>query len=212
MEPAKINSATTPNYLFLMNVTSANIENENQLENNRYEIGIPLRVQADLNIFGLSEPEVISYNYSTLETWKKPQNLEDIGREFSHSYTVQNKGMTTISRAEITILWPTRDLRGNFLFYLIDQVQIKGRPNKGFCRTITRDDLNPLGLKSRRSNNHHLIHRQTRALPNIFKRKQTTTTTEDSEEAELQAKYKALTSVSKFYLIEIVFVLLQINN
>ncbi|KAH9423941.1 hypothetical protein DERP_005526 [Dermatophagoides pteronyssinus] len=216
MEPAKINSATTPNYLFLMNVTSANIENENQLENNRYEIGIPLRVQADLNIFGLSEPEVISYNYSTLETWKKPQNLEDIGREFSHSYTVQNKGMTTISRAEITILWPTRDLRGNFLFYLIDQVQIKGRPNKGFCRTITRDDLNPLGLKSRRSNNHHLIHRQTRALPNIFKRKQTTTTTEDSEEAELQAKYKALTSscldVAKCTKIECIVQELETNE
>lgn len=153
MEPARINSASTPNYLFLMNVTSANVENENALENNRFEIGIPLRVQTELNIFGISEPEVISYNYSTMETWSKPQYLEDIGKEFSHSYTVQNKGLTTITKAEITILWPTRDLRGNFLFYLVDQVQIKGRPNKGFCRTITRDDLNPLGLKVRKTFN-----------------------------------------------------------
>ncbi|XP_046919114.2 integrin alpha-PS2-like [Dermatophagoides farinae] len=215
MEPAKINSATTPNYLFLMNVTSANSESDNALENNRYEIGIPLRVQADLNIFGISEPEVISYNYSTIETWTKPQNLEDIGRELSHSYTVQNKGLTTISRAEITILWPTRDLRGNFLFYLVDQVQIKGRPNKGFCRTITRDDLNPLGLKSRRSNNHQLT-RTTRALPNIFKRKQTTPPTEDSLEAELQAKYKALTSscvdVAKCTKIECIVQELETNE
>ena len=79
--------------------------------------------------------------------FQQPQNLEDIGKEVSHSYTVQNRGPSTISQAEITILWPTRDLRGNFLLYLVDQVLIRGRSNKGFCRTITRDDLNPLGLK-----------------------------------------------------------------
>ncbi|KPM11081.1 integrin alpha-PS2-like protein, partial [Sarcoptes scabiei] len=198
MEPAKVISASTPNYLFLMNVSSANNESENALENNRYEIGIPLRVQTDLNIFGVSDPEVISYNYSTLETWTKPQYLEDIGREFTHSYTVQNKGSTTITKADVVILWPTRDLRGNFLFYLVDQVQIRGRPDKGFCRTITRDDLNPLGLKSKKSSslsssmfaaNQHYHHRSTRG---IFRWKRPKT---DKEiEDELQAKFAALTS------------------
>lgn len=152
MEPAKVNSATTPNYVFLMNVTSANAEEEGTLGNNQFEIGIPLRVEVELGTFGVSEPEVISYNYSTLdssETFTQPQTLEDIGKEISHSYTLQNKGPTTISKAEITILWPTRDLRGNFLLYLVDQVQVRGKPNKGFCRTITLDDLNPLGLKVR---------------------------------------------------------------
>lgn len=150
MEPAKVNSATTPNYVFLMNVTSANSEDEGTLGNNQYEIGIPLRVEVELGTFGVSEPEVISYNYTTLESsaqFSAPQTLEDIGKEISHLYTVQNKGPTTISKAEITILWPTRDLRGNFLLYLVDQVIVHGKPNKGFCRTITLDDLNPLRLK-----------------------------------------------------------------
>lgn len=150
MEPAKVNSATTPNYVFLMNVTSANSEEEGTLGNNQFEIGIPLRVEVELGTFGVSEPEVISYNYSTLDssaTFTQPQTLEDIGKEISHSYTLQNKGPTTISKAEITILWPTRDLRGNFLLYLVEQVQVRGKPNKGLCRTITLDDLNPLGLK-----------------------------------------------------------------
>lgn len=149
MEPAKENSATTPNYLFLMNVTSANAEDNHTLENNFFQIGILLKVEVDLHTFGTSDPDVISHNYSTIDTsqFQQPQNLEDIGKEVSHSYTVQNRGPSTISQAEITILWPTRDLRGNFLLYLVDQVLIRGRSNKGFCRTITRDDLNPLGLK-----------------------------------------------------------------
>lgn len=149
MEPAKVNSASTPNYLFLMNVSSANAEDNSTLENNRYEIGIPLKVEVELSTFGVSEPDVISYNYSALDTapFPAPQTLEEIGKEISHSYTVQNKGPTTISKAEVTILWPTRDKDRNFLLYLVDQVQVKGKPNKGFCRTITRDDLNPLGLK-----------------------------------------------------------------
>lgn len=153
MEPAKLkgkDSATTPNYVFLMNVTSANSEDNGTLDNNHVQIGVPLKVKVALGIFGVSEPEVISYNYTALDSssqFSAPQTLEEIGKEISHSYTVQNKGPTTISKAEITILWPTRDLRGNYLLYLVDQVQVFSRANKGFCRTITRDDLNPLGLK-----------------------------------------------------------------
>ena len=150
-----MNSATTPNYVFLMNVTSANAEDNGTLDNNQFQIGIPLRVQVELSTFNVSEPEIISYNYSVLDTGSSlstPQNLEEIGKEVSHTYTVQNKGPTTTSKAEVTILWPTRDLQGNFLLYLVDQVQVRGRSNKGFCRTITRDDFNPLGLKVIREN------------------------------------------------------------
>lgn len=151
MEPAKVNSASTPNYLFLMNVTSANGEENHTLANNQFQIGIPLRVQVDLSLHGVSEPEVLMHNYSLLDSedhpMQPPQTLEEIGREVSHTYTVRNRGPTTISQAEITFLWPTRDLRGHYILYLVDQVQIRGRSNKGFCKTITRDDLNPLGLK-----------------------------------------------------------------
>ena len=133
-----------------MNVTSANSEDNGTLDNNQVQIGIPLRVEVELGTFGISEPEVISYNYSAFDTGAPlppPQTLEDIGKEVSHSYTLQNRGPTTISKAEVTILWPTRDLKGNYLLYLVDQVQVRGRSNKGSCRTITRDDLNPIGLK-----------------------------------------------------------------
>ncbi|KAJ6225859.1 hypothetical protein RDWZM_004404 [Blomia tropicalis] len=185
MEPAKTNLASTPNYLFLMNVTSANAEDNSTLENNRYEIGIPLKVEVELGTFGISEPEVISYNYSTLDTSKtftQPQTLEDIGKEVSHSYTVQNRGPTTIRNAEVTILWPTRDFRGNYLLYLVDQVQVHGR-GKGSCRTITRDDLNPLGLKTRKSS-YYMNSRNTRA---ISKQKLT------MNDSEMNAQYLALT-------------------
>lgn len=192
MEPAKVNSATTPNYVFLMNVTSANSEDEGTLGNNQYEIGIPLRVEVELGTFGVSEPEVISYNYTTLESsaqFSAPQTLEDIGKEISHLYTVQNKGPTTISKAEITILWPTRDLRGNFLLYLVDQVIVHGKPNKGFCRTITLDDLNPLRLKTRKSSSYHL-NRPTRAINRAQLRGPSAALTEDTE---LNSQYLQLT-------------------
>jgi len=94
----------------------------------------------------VSDPDVLSFNASAEKDSPK-QNLEDIGREISHSYTIQNRGPSTIKKAEVTILWPTRDLRGNYLLYLVDQPIIRGKPGKGFCKSITLDDLNPLGLR-----------------------------------------------------------------
>lgn len=154
-------STAEPNYLFLMNVTSANPENNRTLDNNRVEVGIPLHVEVDLATFGEATPDVpISYNYSTLfdgekSTFKKPQSFEDIGQKVSHKYTIQNKGPTTVKEALVNILWQTKDVEGDYLLYLTDQVEISGnRPGKGFCKTITRDDLNPLGLKSRTKTRH----------------------------------------------------------
>ncbi len=95
----------------------------------------------------VSEPDVLSFNASA-ETFVSPkQVLEDIGREISHSYTIQNRGPSTIKKADVTILWPTRDLRGNYLLYLVDQPIVRGKMGKGFCKSITLDDLNPLGLR-----------------------------------------------------------------
>ncbi len=92
-------------------------------------------------------PDVLSFNASA-ETFVSPkQVLEDIGREISHSYTIQNRGPSTIKKADVTILWPTRDLKGNYLLYLVDQPIVRGKMGKGFCKSITRDDLNPLGLR-----------------------------------------------------------------
>lgn len=64
-----------------------------------------------------------------------------------HIYTIKNGGSSTVKKAEITILWPTWDHTGNFLLYLVDQPRITAKAGKAFCKGITRDDLNPLGLK-----------------------------------------------------------------
>ena len=132
------------------------------LDNSLYLIGTDLRWDAVPNgrkqslvanndvlyvLYRHSDPDVLSFNASS-ETFVSPkQVLEDIGREISHTYTVQNRGPSIIKQADVTILWPTRDLSGNYLLYLVDQPIVRSRPGKGFCKSITRDDLNPLGLR-----------------------------------------------------------------
>ncbi|CAG2110666.1 unnamed protein product, partial [Medioppia subpectinata] len=149
MEPSKQISATSPDYTFIIEVNSTNPERVNDTDDNRVILGIPLRVEVNLTIYGASEPDVLSFNASA-ETFVTPkQVLEDIGREITHSYTLQNRGPSLIKRADVTILWPTRDLRGNYLLYLVDQPIVRSKPNKGFCKSITLDDLNPLGLRSK---------------------------------------------------------------
>lgn len=71
---------------------------------------------------------------------------EDIGPEITHIYQVQNRGPSQITKADVTILWPTRDSDGNYLLYLMDQPRVTG---KGSCRDVTLDELNPLRLKVR---------------------------------------------------------------
>jgi hypothetical protein len=100
-----------------------------------------------LRYIRVSNPDVLSFNASA-ETFVSPkQVLEDIGREISHSYTIQNMGPSTIKKADVTILWPTRNLSGDYLLYLVDQPIVEGKMGKGFCKSITLDDLNPLGLR-----------------------------------------------------------------
>lgn len=72
---------------------------------------------------------------------------EDIGPVIKHTYQVQNRGPSIIRKADVTILWPTKDLDDNYLLYLMEQPRISG---KGSCKDVTLDELNPLRLKVRK--------------------------------------------------------------
>jgi hypothetical protein len=52
MEPSKTISATSPDYLFIIEVNSTNVEKVNDTEDNKVVLGLPLRVEVNLTIYG----------------------------------------------------------------------------------------------------------------------------------------------------------------
>ncbi len=52
MEPSKTISATSPDYLFIIEVNSTNLEKVNDTEDNKVILGLPLRVEVNLTIYG----------------------------------------------------------------------------------------------------------------------------------------------------------------
>ena len=52
MEPSKQISATSPDYLFIVGVNSTNTERANDTADNEVILGIPLKVEVNLTIYG----------------------------------------------------------------------------------------------------------------------------------------------------------------
>jgi hypothetical protein len=52
MEPSKTISATSPDYTFIIEVNSTNVEKVNDTEDNKVVLGLPLRVEVNLTIYG----------------------------------------------------------------------------------------------------------------------------------------------------------------
>merc|ERR1719495_625661 len=121
---------------------SSNPENEDDNADNMLILAVPIRVETDFRVTGLSTPSQVQYNISA----PLPSRYEfedDIGEVVTHTYDVKNKGPSSISEAEVYILWPSFNDYGDHLLYLLgfdyDHSLAK-------CESVK--NLNPLSLKT----------------------------------------------------------------
>merc|ERR1719232_467571 len=122
-----------------MNVNSSNPELPPSLDNNNVNIKIPVYVETDIVIRGLSDPDPLRHNATAFEI--NPENIKheaEIGPELIHIYQVENKGPSDIEEAQVFILWPSFRPNGDPLLYLTSQPIIEGRAQCDFV-----EDVNP---------------------------------------------------------------------
>lgn len=126
-------------FAFLVN--STNNESEETQHDNQFVVKLPVKVEVNMIIHGISEPQTVTYNKT--EKYPEEKSSEtDAGPEVVHVYAVGNKGPSMIREAEIDILWPMYTLYRRPLLYLMEQPEVQG---KGHCQEV--EDVNPLSLK-----------------------------------------------------------------
>lgn len=131
---------------FYLEVNSTNPEDAKQAFDNRMTISLPIRVQTDLSIRGISEPDVVHFNLSAYTAQSKagvsPSHENQVGPQVMHIYELGNRGPSDILKADVYILWPTQTLTGKDLLYLVDRPFVEGPAN---CQLM--EQFNPLALK-----------------------------------------------------------------
>ncbi|ODM94960.1 Integrin alpha-PS2 [Orchesella cincta] len=148
-------------YDFLVEANSTNPEDIHKRGDNLMPVRFPIRVQTDMKVFGVSDPQPVRHN-ATL--WKKNEEKDkesDIGPEVTHIYELKCEGPSDIEEAEVRILWPSYTLAGQHFVYLLEQPLVDGPAE---CDHV--DDVNPLALtlsrkskwQSRRVEQHHEEH------------------------------------------------------
>ncbi|EDO48984.1 predicted protein [Nematostella vectensis] len=124
----------------LLEVTSSNKEQPEQLKDNLIELNVTIVSQADLELSGSFKQEQVSYGGEV--KGESAMRVEDeIGNEVRHTYIAQNKGPDFVPEAEVVIQWPFEATNGKHLLYLMD-VEISGNAE---C-TFAPDQPNLLGL------------------------------------------------------------------
>ncbi|GFV97529.1 integrin alpha-PS2 [Trichonephila clavipes] len=126
---------------FLFEVNSTNVEREATLGDNTAGLRLPVRVEVNITIHGISEPQIIAYNKTDVLPVDKNTESE-AGPEVIHVYAVGNRGPSMVREAEVDILWPTYTLQERPLLYLMEQPEVQG---KGKCEEVP--GVNPKNLK-----------------------------------------------------------------
>ena len=126
-------------FSFLVNARSSNPEEGGEGDNFE-EFTVPIRVETDFRVTGKSDPLEVEYNISA-PLPSKYEYEDEIGEEVRHIYDVKNKGPTSISEAEVYILWPSYNEYEDPLLYLLDFTA----SDKAYCEPYK--NKNPLMVK-----------------------------------------------------------------
>ncbi len=123
-----------------VSVNSSNPELNASLDNNMIQARIPVYVDTDIIIRGLSDPDPLRHNSTAFENvnLETVRHESEIGPELIHIYQVENKGPSDILEAQVFILWPSFRPNGDPLLYLTSQPIIEG-----MARCDIVEDVNP---------------------------------------------------------------------
>ncbi|XP_013779057.2 integrin alpha-8-like [Limulus polyphemus] len=174
-------------------VNSTNKEEEADLVDNTHYIHLPVRVEVEINLHGISIPETLSYNLSEVLPESKMRKESEIGPEVTHVYEVINRGPSVILSAEVHLLWPSYTLYGKHLLYLMEQPKVRGN---GSCLTVP--NINPLSLQrvaKTMSMEHLFKENENKKNTSNLRTKRTTNEEDDSFSKEVECKPNQCTHI-----------------
>jgi len=128
-------------FSFAILAKSSNPEESSDDNDNWATYTVPIRVETDFRVTGKSNPAQVEYNISA-PLPDRYDYEDEIGEAVNHIYDVKNKGPSSISEAEVYILWPSFNEYGDHLLYLLGFDYDR---KKAFCEPIK--NLNPLAVK-----------------------------------------------------------------
>ena len=138
-------------FSFLIRAKSSNPEADSDDQDNVATYTVPIRVETDFRVTGKSNPVEVEYNISA-PLPDKYDYEDEIGESVNHIYDVKNKGPSSISEAEVYILWPSFNEYEDHLLYLLGLAYDN---NKASCEPFK--NLNPLAVKVRLGNSSQFI-------------------------------------------------------
>jgi len=128
-------------FSFSILAKSSNPEEGSNDNDNWATYTVPIRVETDFRVTGKSNPAQVEYNISA-PLPNRYDYEDEIGEAVDHIYDVKNKGPSSISEAEVYILWPSFNEYGDHLLYLLGFDYDR---KKAFCEPIK--NRNPLSVK-----------------------------------------------------------------
>jgi len=139
-------------FSFAILAKSSNPEEGSDDNDNWATYTVPIRVETDFRVTGKSNPAQVEYNISA-PLPDRYDYEDEIGEAVNHIYDVKNKGPSSISEAEVYILWPSFNEYGDHLLYLLGFDYDR---KKAFCEPIK--NLNPLAVKVQGSRDYSASH------------------------------------------------------
>ena len=126
-----------------LHANSSNPELTTSLDDNKLDLNIPVYVETDFVIRGLSDPDPLSHNASAYPVPREDIRHEsEIGPELVHIYQVENRGPSDILEAQVFILWPSFRPNEEPLLYLTSQPIVEGLAR---CEIV--EDVNPFNVE-----------------------------------------------------------------
>jgi hypothetical protein len=144
------------NFDCLVTVTVNTTSTERDQSNNERSIKLNVVTEADLALFGRSDPSVVMFSRA-VEGPLSPTTREQIGPAVQHIFEVRNVGVTNIPSGTLDIHWPfsLRGSQSQYLLYLVEPPEVKDDPLV-WC-DYDSSVINPLNLQN------NIGFRQTRA-------------------------------------------------
>ncbi|ETE73814.1 Integrin alpha-IIb, partial [Ophiophagus hannah] len=136
--------------VFVLQLKSKNTLNPNS---NIERLQVPLKVDAQVELFGISIPAVAVVSWTVEDFKNKSNEVYDYGPKIEHIYRLHNAGPSTVSGADLLVHFPSHFWKG-FLLY-ITRVSTEGNI---ICSSTNETNPPKVGLSGGTTGNKDLLH------------------------------------------------------